>query len=117
MDENKNDIEHINERDKTVKFKDGTTLTIPMFKERFINFWTRRIAGETIVPNDMERFMARTSAKNLKLLMKGKKMEGYLEGTSNQLLSKGGKLALGTIMTVVIVLVIVAVILKNQGFF
>ena len=74
-----------------------------------------RIAGESLYPADMERFMRRTSAKNLSLLMKGKKMEGYMEGVSDKMLTRGQKIAIGTVVTLVIVGIVVFVILKSQG--
>lgn len=92
-------------------------VSIEDFIKTWDNFWIKRICGETIVFNDMERFMSRTSSKNLKLLMQGKKMEGYLEGSMDKLLSKGQKIALATIVMIVMVAVIVIVILKSQGFF
>jgi len=85
------------------------------FKKAWDLFWSERIAGETITFGDMERFMSRTSTKNLKLLMKGKKMEGYLEGSLDKLLTKGQKIAIGTVVTLVMVAVLAMVILKNQG--
>jgi len=85
------------------------------FKFKWDSFWNKRIAGETITFGDMERFMSRTSAKNLKLLMKGKKMEGYLEGSMDKMLSKRQTIALGVIVTIAMVGVIALVILKNQG--
>ena len=109
------DIESINEKNKLVTFDNGDTITFKQFIDRFRIFMTGRIAGESLYPADMERFMRRTSAKNLSLLMKGKKMEGYMEGVSDKLLTKGQKIAIGTVITLVMVAVIVFVILKSQG--
>jgi len=100
----------------TTGTKNNTTLvSMDKFKDAWDRFWVGRIAGETIVFNDMERFMSRTSSKNLKLLMKGKKMEGYMEGSLDKMLTRGQKIAIGTVITIVMVAVIAIVILKNQG--
>ena len=85
------------------------------FMKKWDEFWENRICGETLVFNDMERFMSRTSSKNLKLLMKGKKMEGYMEGSLDKLLTPKQKIAIGTVITLVMVGVIALVILKNEG--
>jgi hypothetical protein len=109
------EVKTINENTHSVSFDDGTDVNLDTFKYTFLEFLQKRIAGETLVPSDMERFMARTSAKNLKLLMKGKKMEGYLEGSMDKFLSKGSKITLLTIMVIVIVITVVVVILRSQG--
>lgn len=109
------DIRSIDKDTKTVYFDDNSKLTFPGFIDRFRLFMGGRIAGESLYPADMERFMRRTSAKNLTLLMKGKKMEGYMEGVSDKLLTKGQKLAIGTVVVIIMVALVVFVILKNQG--
>ena len=110
-------IVSIDETAKTVMFEDGEVLTYNDFIEKFRDFLEGRIAGETLVPADMERFMRRTSAKNLQLLLKGKKMEGYLEGSMDKMLSRGQKIAIATIVTFVFVGLIVFVVLNQQGAF
>jgi len=90
-------------------------VTMEDFMERWDNFWMNRIAGETLVFSDMERFMTRTSGKNLSNLMKGKKMEGYMEGVMDKMLTRGQKIALATVVTIIFVIIIVYMILRNQG--
>jgi len=63
-----------------VTFSDFTKINHDMFYNRFIEYWNNRIAGETITPVHMERFMKRTSTKNSENLIRGKKMEGWMEG-------------------------------------
>jgi len=109
------DIKNVDEPTKTVTFDDGTTINHKGFIEHFQNFFKGRIAGETLMPNDMERFMRRTSGKNLHLLMQGKKMEGYLEGSMDKMLTKGQKLAIGAFITIFMVAIIGLVIAKNAG--
>jgi len=111
------EVTKVDDANKIVYFDDGTTLTRQDFIEHFQTFFKGRIAGETLLPNDMERFMRRTSAKNLHLLMQGKKMEGYLEGAMDKMLTKGQKIAIGVLITAFMVGIIGLVIAKNAGLF
>jgi len=115
MSINMPEIKNIDEQTKTVTFDDNTTLTHKGFIESFQDFLKKRIAGETLMPTDMERFMSRTSSKNLKLLMEGKKMEGYLEGSMDKMLTKGQKIAIAGFITIFMVAIIGLVIAKNAG--
>ena len=109
-------IKNIDKNNKTITFDDNTTLNHKKFLHAFREFLKHRVAGETIVPADMERFMRRTSGKNLSLLMKGKKMEGYMEGSMDRMLTKGQKIALATVVTIVFVGIIIYMILESQGY-
>lgn len=109
------EIERIDRDKKEVYFIDGTVLTTKKYYQMFVSYFNKRICGETILPTDMERFMNRTSAKNLQLLLKGKKMEGYLEGSLNKILTPGMKIAIGTIVTLAFIGLIVVVVLNQQG--
>ena len=109
------EIKNIDKNKGEVHFDDNTFIDVKAFKEQFYKFLHKRVAGETLIPNDMERFMSRTSAKNLKMLMKGKKAEGYMEGSMDKMLSKRQTVALMTIVTIIMVAVIALVVLKNQG--
>ena len=109
------EIQSINKAERSVTFTDGNTVDHKTFLKTFRDFLTYRVAGETLVPSDMERFMHRTSGKNLSMLMKGKKMEGYMEGVMDKMLTKGQKIAIGTILAVIIVICVVVVVLKNMG--
>ena len=100
---------------QTVYYDDKSHVTYAMFLESFSRFFSKRIAGETLDPSSIEHFMRRTSAKNLSLLMKGKKMEGYMEGRQGKMLTPGMKIAIGTIVTLTFVALIVFVVLKQQG--
>jgi hypothetical protein len=111
------DINRIDQQNKTVYFDDGSRIDYKGFVDRFRVFLKGRIAVESLYPADMERFMRRTSGKNLSMLMKGKKMEGYMEGVSDKLLTRGQKIALGTVVTLVFVGLIIYVVLNNQGVF
>jgi hypothetical protein len=109
------DINRIDKNNKTVYFDNGVSIDYKGFIDRFRLFMKNRIAGESLYPADMERFMRRTSGKNLSQLMKGKKMEGYFEGVSDKMLTRGQKIALGTVMALVFVGLIIFIILRNQG--
>jgi hypothetical protein len=109
------DINRIDKNSRTVYYDDGTNISYHGFIDKFRVFMKNRIAGESLYPADMERFMRRTSGKNLSQLMKGKKMEGYFEGVSDKMLTRGQKIALGTIITIIFVGLIIYIILKNQG--
>lgn len=60
--------------------KEFDTLNHDQFYNKFVEHWSQRIAGETLSPVHMERFMKRTSTKNTENLIRGKKVEGYMEG-------------------------------------
>jgi len=109
------EVTGIDKESGTVFFDDGSSIDHNGFIEGFIGFWKERVAGETLDPSAIEHFMRRTSAKNLSLLMKGKKMEGYMEGRQGKMLSPGMKIAIGTVVTLVFVGLVVFVVLKNQG--
>lgn len=109
------EVKNIDKNTKTVYFDDNTSLSYKDFLEEFTGFWKQRIAGETLDPSSIEHFMRRTSAKNLSLLMKGKKMEGYMEGRQGKILSPGMKLAIGSIVTIAMVVLIIVVVLNQQG--
>lgn len=109
------EIDSINEKTKTVYYDDGTKIDYDGFIDKYREFFKNRIAGETLMPEDMERFMRRTSSKNLHLLMQGKKMEGYLEGSMDKMLSRGTKIAIGVFITVFFVAIIGLVIAKSSG--
>lgn len=109
------DIDNIDKQNKTVYYDDNTEVNFKKFIDRFRIFMKGRIAGESLYPADMERFMRRTSGKNLSQLMKGKKMEGYMEGSSDKLLTKGQKIAIGAVIGIVMAGVMIFIVLKSQG--
>jgi len=108
-------IKEIDYGTKTVYFDDGTKITYDEFIDYSKKYFKNLIAGETLMPYAIEFFMRRTSSKNLSQLMEGKKMEGYLEGSMDKLLTRSQKIAIGTVVTLIFVGLIVFVVLKNQG--
>jgi|SRR6056297_1435872 len=109
------EIKHIDRDNNIVYFTDGTHITHKDYVKRFRQFLKQRIAGETLVPADMEQFMRRSSSKSLSLLLKTKKEEGFLEGSSDKMLTSGQKIAIGTIIVLSFVGVIILIMLKSQG--
>ena len=109
------EIEYIDKENKTVHYDDKSSVSHDEFLKKFTHFFKGKIAGETLVPVDMEWFMKRTSGKNLEQLMKGKKYEGFLEGSQGKMLTKGQKIAIGTVVTIVFVGLIIFVVLNQQG--
>jgi len=110
------ELKDIDEKTGTVTFANGTKLTVDKFNQDFQAFLQNRIAGETVTYADMERFMRyRTSGKSLELLMKNKKSEGFAEGAGDKTLTKGQKIAIGTVVTVTVVIIMVFIILEGQG--
>jgi len=110
------ELKDIDEKTGTVTFANGTKLTVDKFNQDFQAFLQNRIAGETVTYADMERFMRyRTSGKSLELLMKNKKSEGFAEGSGDKKLTRGQTIAIGTVVTVTVVIIMVFIILKGQG--
>jgi len=97
------EIKEINLTTNEVKFKDSSIVDYNVFYDKFVSYWNNRIAGETISPFDMERFMKRGSSKNLKQLVDGKKAEGFDEA------SMGKKMNPMLVKMIVIAVVVVAV--------
>lgn len=101
--------------EKTQQKPPTNIVTMEKFMEGWNNFWKHRIAGETLVFGDMERFMSRTSGKNLSMLMHGKKMEGYQEASMDKMLTTRQKIAIATVATIVMIALIAFIVLKNEG--
>ncbi len=111
------EIRSIDLKTNKVVYGDFSEVDYDKFYDAFVSHWNNRIAGETLSPFDMERFMKRGSAKNLDQLLKAKKTEGYLEATIGKKMD-AGMLKLVLIMVVVGIAACVAVIvLKNLGIF
>ena len=74
------DVKSIDLDKNKVTYKDFDEVDHDKFYNAFIEHWNGLIAGETLSPVHMERFMKRTSTKNSENLIRGKKVEGYMEG-------------------------------------
>ena len=102
------DIKSIDVEKETVVFEDFDECTPEKFLLRFEKYLNGFVAGETLNPFDMERFMKRGSSKNLKQLVDGKKAEGFDEASLGKKLDAGWMKFL-LIMVVVVIIAIVAV--------
>lgn len=88
------------------------TVTQEEFKEKLQHI----IAGETISWKEYERFNIGALPKTLSTLMKVEKAEAYMEAVQDKFqMSKGMKIGIATIFTIVIIIVIVAVVVQNMG--
>ena len=95
--------EMILEENKIV-YDDFSMVTYDEFFDKLRSYFNNKIAGETLSPFDMERFMKRTSSKNVSQLVHGKKAEGFLEATTGKKLDFNiGKFILYMIIIVVVV--------------
>ena len=109
------DIKSIDVDKETVVFEDFSEVNPVLFQEAFVKHLQGFIAGETLNPFDMERFMKRGSSKNLKQLVDGKKAEGFDEASLGKKLDASWMKFL-LIMVVVVIIAIVAVMgLKALG--
>ena len=111
------DITSVNKEQKSVTFEDGEIINVKDFHNKFVKHFSGRIAGETIMPAHMERFMRRSSSKNLKQLVDGKKAEGYMEGALDKTLTPRQKIALMTIFIIVIMVIIIAYAMQGLEIF
>lgn len=98
-----------------VTYEDHSRVTFDEFYDAFLAHWNHKIAGETLSPFDMERFMKRGSSKNLKQLIEGKKAEGFMEASLGKKIDSG-LLKLILIMAVIgIIVVVVLIIVQKMG--
>ena len=72
-----------------ITYQDYSKVSFSKFQDAFISHWNNRIAGETISPFYIERFMKRSSSKNVSQLLHGKKAEGFLEATTGKKMDPG----------------------------
>lgn len=86
------------------------------FYNTFVQHWDRRIAGETLSPVHMERFMKRTSTKNSENLIRGKKVEGYMEGRFGKKMDPGWIKIILIIGVIAFIGILAAVVMQKLGF-
>lgn len=84
----------------------------------YVNYFNKRIAGETVMPADFERFISRSSSRNLKQLLDAKKDEGYQEGSMDtELFSpKQKKIAIISIVIVAFIVMLIIYVARSMGF-
>jgi hypothetical protein len=111
------EIKSIDLENNKVVFSDFSEVDHDKFYDTMIQHFNNLIAGETISPFYIERFMKRSSSKNVSQLIHGKKAEGFLEATT------GKKMDPGLLKIIVIAVIVGAgalialVVLKQIGLF
>lgn len=111
------EIKEMDLENNEITYEDFSKVNYSTFQDAFIGYWNRRIAGETISPFYMERFMKRSSSKNVSQLVHGKKAEGFLEATT------GKKMDPNLVKYIIIMVIICTVVgvlffvLKSMGLF
>lgn len=111
------EIKSIDVDKEIVVLNDFTEVTPALFEDKLIQHLQNFIAGETLTPFDMERFMKRGSSKNLKQLVDGKKAEGFQEASLGKTVD-GNTMKFIMIMVVIVIITIVAFIgIKSLGLF
>ena len=111
------EIKQIDVVKNEVTYEDFSKVDYGKFYDAFVDFWNHKIAGETLSPFDMERFMKRGSSKNLEQLCKAKKVEGYLEASIGKKMDSNMVKIILIMVVVGIVAVVAVLILKNMGLF
>jgi len=92
------------------------TFTHKEWFECFVNFWDNRIIGKSIVPIFYEYLFAKGGSNAHEQLMKGQKHEGFMLGSMDKIqLSKGTKIAIGAVLSIIMIMLLVFIVLKNQG--
>jgi len=83
------EIKEMDLENNEITYEDYSKISFSKFQDAFISYWNNRIAGETISPFYVERFMKRSSSKNVSQLIHGKKAEGFLEATTGKKMDPG----------------------------
>ena len=109
------DIKNIDVDKEIVTFEDFSEVTPVVFQDAFAKHLQGFVAGETLNPFDMERFMKRGSSKNLKQLVDGKKAEGFDEASLGKKLDAGFMKILLVMVIVVIIAIVAVMALKYMG--
>jgi len=99
-----------------VEYKDHERVTHDEFYNKFVQHWDHLIAGETLSPVHMERFMKRTSTKNSENLIRGKKVEGYMEGRFGKKMDAAWLKYVIIIAIGAFIVILGAVIMQKMGY-
>ena len=110
------DLKAIDLEKNEVTYKDFTTITHDQFYNKFVQHWDHLIAGETLSPVHMERFMKRTSTKNSENLIRGKKVEGYMEGRFGQKMDAAWVKYIIIIGVIAFIVLLGLVIMNKMGY-
>lgn len=110
-----NKIREIKPEENKIIYEDFTEVDYNTFENTMERHFDHRIAGETLSPFDMERFMKRGSSKNLKQLIDGKKAEGFLEASIGKKESPAWVKYVVVGVVICVILVVVFVVLGKLG--
>ena len=110
------DLKSIDLEKNEIQYMDFETVNHDKFYNTFIQYWQNRIAGETLSVVHMERFMKRTSTKNSENLIRGKKIEGYMEGRFGKKMDANWVKYILIIGIIAFVGLLGAVIMQKMGF-
>ena len=110
------DIKSIDLDKNQVTFEDFSTVDHDKFYNAFVEHWNGLIAGETLSPVHMERFMKRTSTKNSENLIRGKKVEGYMEGRFGKKMDAGWIKIVLIIAVVAFIAILGLVVMQKLGY-
>jgi hypothetical protein len=108
-------VKEINTNTGKVLLSNGFQFTHKEWYEYFVNFWDNKIRGKAIVPIFYEYLFAKGGSNAHEQLMKGQKHEGFLLGSMDKTLTPAQKWAIGSVVTIIFVIIIAFVILKQQG--
>jgi hypothetical protein len=109
------ELKKIDLQKNEVTYEDFSTVNYDTFYDKFLQFWDKRIAGETINPFDMERFMKRSSSKNLKQLIDASKTEGFMEASLGKKLDAGWVKIIIIVGIVCFIIILGLIILNKMG--
>lgn len=109
-------VVNIDMKNQRVTLSNGYSFNHKRWYELFVNFWEPRIIGKSIVPVFYEYLFGRGGSHQYAQLVKGKEHEGFLLGQMGKpLLDARKAIAVGSILALMVGIVIVLVIAKNQG--
>ena len=100
-----------------ITYEDFSEVKYEQFFDKLRSHFNNRIAGETLSPFDIERFMKRTSSKNVSQLVHGKKAEGFLEATTGKKMDPALVKYIIIMVVIVMVVGVVFFVLKAMGLF
>jgi len=73
------EIRTVDVKQNKIIYTNGDEVTFQDVKNKLDTYLSKRFVGQTVSLSDMERFMKKSSSKNLKQLLDVKKTEGTLE--------------------------------------
>jgi len=109
------EVEQIDMDKKEVTLSNKFKFNHKTWYELFVNFWDNRIVGKPIAPIFYEYLFAKGGSNAHEQLMKGMKHEGFLLGSMDKPILSKRALEVGAIATIAIILLIVVVVLNQQG--